>query len=123
MTCQNGRHYYIYRRYRTFHEMQQRLEQRFLVEAGSLRAKDRTLPCLPGETEGEGRREGGRESEGRRERGGGKEGGKVREGERKGEEGEGGDKRCRQASKEMEGEQSEADGRRKEARKKREGGV
>ena len=40
--------YYIFRRYRQFDKMVTRLEERFPIEAGSLRASDRTLPTLPG---------------------------------------------------------------------------
>ena len=48
VTRRDGSKYYIYRRYRQFHKMSTRLEERFPIEAGSLRASDRTLPTLPG---------------------------------------------------------------------------
>lgn len=48
VTRKNREKYYIYRRYRQFHKMIQRLEERFPVEAGSIRASDRILPVLPG---------------------------------------------------------------------------
>ena len=43
--------YYIFRRYRQFDKVCTRLEERFPIEAGSLRASDRTLPTLPGNFE------------------------------------------------------------------------
>lgn len=44
----DGAKYYIYRRYRQFSKMCSRLEERFPIEAGSIRASDRALPTLPG---------------------------------------------------------------------------
>jgi hypothetical protein len=48
VTRKNGEVYYIYRRYRKFHKMTQRLEERFPVESGAIRASDRIIPSLPG---------------------------------------------------------------------------
>lgn len=48
VTCRNGSHYVISRRYRQFDEMQKLLEQRFPVEAGEFSQKERILPILPG---------------------------------------------------------------------------
>lgn len=49
VTRRNGEVYHIYRRYRKFHRMVQRLEERFPIEAGSIRASDRIIPQLPGQ--------------------------------------------------------------------------
>ena len=46
--CKDGTSYHIYRRYSQFDHMQSALEKRFLIEAGSISAKDRVLPHLPG---------------------------------------------------------------------------
>ncbi|XP_019852481.1 PREDICTED: neutrophil cytosol factor 4-like [Amphimedon queenslandica] len=48
VTRLNGEVYHIYRRYRKFHKMVQRLEERFPIEAGNIRASDRIIPQLPG---------------------------------------------------------------------------
>ena len=48
VTCRDGSHYLIFRRYRQFDEMQKHLEQRFPVEAGDFNQKERILPNLPG---------------------------------------------------------------------------
>ena len=49
VTRKNGDTYHIYRRYRQFDKMVNRLEERFPVEAGSIRASDRIIPPLPGQ--------------------------------------------------------------------------
>lgn len=46
--CKDGSIYHIYRRYSQFDEMQNALEKRFPIEAGTISAKDRVLPRLPG---------------------------------------------------------------------------
>jgi neutrophil factor 4 len=48
VTCRDGSHYTINRRYRQFDELQRLLDQRFPVEAGELNPKERILPTLPG---------------------------------------------------------------------------
>ena len=48
ITRKNKDKYYIYRRYREFFKMTQRLEERFPVESGNIRASDRIIPMLPG---------------------------------------------------------------------------
>ena len=48
VTKKSGEVYHIYRRYRKFDKMVTRLEERFPVEAGSIRASDRIIPLLPG---------------------------------------------------------------------------
>ena len=50
VTRLNGEVYHIYRRYRKFHKMVQRLEERFPIEAGNIRASDRIIPQLPGQS-------------------------------------------------------------------------
>lgn len=45
----NGDAYHVYRRYKQFDKMVTRLEERFPVEAGSIRASDRIIPLLPGQ--------------------------------------------------------------------------
>lgn len=47
VSCRDGSNYHIYRRYSQFDQMQNALEKRFLIEAGSISAKDRVLPHLP----------------------------------------------------------------------------
>ena len=49
VSCRDGSTYFIYRRYRQFDEIQNALEKRFPIEAGAIKAKDRTLPFLPSE--------------------------------------------------------------------------
>lgn len=49
VTRSNGQTYTIRRRYRQFNDLLARLEERFLIEAGSISSKDRSLPTLPGE--------------------------------------------------------------------------
>ena len=48
VTRKNRETYHIYRRYKQFDKMVQRLEERFPVEAGSISASDRIIPLLPG---------------------------------------------------------------------------
>ena len=48
VTRKNGNAYHVYRRYKQFDKMVTRLEERFPVEAGNIRASDRIIPLLPG---------------------------------------------------------------------------
>ena len=43
----NGTKYFIFRRYKEFHDLNQRLEDRFPVDAGYFNKEERTLPELP----------------------------------------------------------------------------
>ena len=49
VVCQDGSSYHIYRRYSQFDEVQNALEKRFPIEAGSINARERVLPRLPGD--------------------------------------------------------------------------
>ena len=48
MTLNTGYKYIIYRRYRQFNELESLLDDRFVIDAGSVNIKDRILPDLPG---------------------------------------------------------------------------
>lgn len=48
VTCKDGGSHKIRRRYKQFDDVQNALEKRFPIEAGSIKSTDRTLPILPG---------------------------------------------------------------------------